>query len=68
MNKKNTSKIFGNVKITTSLQMLDYIKGMTDAERSIFFNELLEEPYLELDGNTADLEAYYDYNFEKISL
>ena len=41
---------------------------MTDEEREIFFKKLFQEPYVELDGNTSYLEAYYDYDFEKIDL
>lgn len=68
MNKKNTSKVYGYLNITTSTTIIDYLKGMTDEERSIFFKQLLQEPYEELDGNTSYLEAYYDYDFEKIDI
>lgn len=64
MSKK--TEVFGHIQITTSIQILDYIRGMNDEERTIFFNELLEEPYLELDGNTSYIEAGYDYDFKKI--
>lgn len=66
MNTKNTAKVFGKFRITTSTTIIDYIKGMTEEERTIFFNELLEEPYVELDGNTSYIEAEYDYDFKKI--
>ncbi len=68
MNTKNTAKVFGKFRITTSTTIIDYIKGMTDEEREIFFKKLFQEPYVELDGNTSYLEAYYDYDFEKIDL
>lgn len=64
MNKQTS--VFGHIQITTSIQILDYIRGMNDEERTIFFNELLEEPYVELDGNTSYIEAGYDYDFKKI--
>lgn len=64
MSKK--TEVFGQIQIHTSIQILDYIRGMNDEERTIFFNELLEEPYLELDGNTSYIEAGYDYDFKKI--
>jgi trehalose-6-phosphate synthase len=64
MSKK--TEVFGQIQIITSIQILDYIRGMNDEERTIFFNELLEEPYLELDGNTSYIEAGYDYDFKKI--
>jgi trehalose-6-phosphate synthase len=64
MSKK--TEVFGQIQIITSIQILDYIRGMNDEERTIFFNELLEEPYLELDGNTSYIEAGYAYDLKKI--
>ena len=52
-------------EITLSTQILHYIRGMSEEERLRFINELLQEPYEELDGNTSYLEAYYNYDFEK---
>lgn len=66
MSKK--TEVFGHIQITTSIQILDYIRGMNDEERTIFFNELLQEPYEELDGNSSYLEAYYNYDFEKMDI
>ncbi len=66
MNKKNTVKVFGTLNITTSTTIIDYLRGMTDEERGIFFKKLLQEPYIELDGNTSYIEAEYDYDFKKI--
>lgn len=66
MNKQTT--VFGHIQITASIQLIDYIRGMNNEERLIFFNELLEEPYVELDGNSSYLEAYYNYDFEKMDI
>ena len=66
MNKQTA--VFGYIQITTSIQILDYIRGMSEEERLIFIKSLIEKPYLELDGNTSYLEAYYDYNFKEVNL
>lgn len=66
MSKK--TEVFGQIQIITSIQILDYIRGMSEEERTIFINELLEEPYEELFGNTSYLAAYYNYDFEKMDI
>lgn len=66
MSKK--TEVFGHIEITSSIQILDYIRGMSEEERLRFINELLQEPYEELDGNTSYLEAYYNYDFEKMDI
>lgn len=64
----NQTVVFGHIQITTSIQILDYIRGMNNEERLIFLNSLIEKPYEELDGNTSYLEAYYDYDFKEVNL
>lgn len=66
MTKK--TEVFGHIQITASIQILDYIRGMHNEERLIFINNLLEKPYVELDGNTAYLEEYYNYDFKEVNL
>ena len=66
MSKK--TEVFGYIEITSSTQILHYIRGMSEEERLRFINELLQEPYEELDGNTSYLEAYYNYDFEKMDI
>lgn len=66
MSKK--TEVFGHIEITSSTQILHYIRGMSEEERLRFINELLQEPYEELDGNTSYLEAYYNYDFEKMDI